>query len=262
MKRLQNILAFFALLAFLLLGGALPNLAAAWQDSAGEKPGFAPIGEISLEVGDKNSENVHGKLALLGGAQQSMEIPPSLAATSEANLETRVRNIISSYQKEGLLPGLSQPLTSAQFRNQPYLVRWSDSDTEGTIFWNVNVNLDPTYSRSLYLILDDESGRVCLMEYYDGSYTESAVNYATTYQLENLCKLYLQGLGSEFEQYDPASLVKNAYYAGEGGSLTTTLNWGDILYGEVTLQFEVSPAFFRVGFASDSYNAANSGDIT
>ncbi len=250
MKRIGTVLLIVLCLAVIIGGAFLPRYVFSWQDSAAEKPGYAPISEVSLEVGNKNASSIRAKLALLDGAQRSMELPASLASLSERQVDTIIRNLINTCQGAGLLPGLSQTLTRGQIHTQPYLVRWSDSESQGSIFWHVNVELDPSYGRTLFLILDDETGTVCLMEYNDSSWDPDSPAVSQIHRLEALCRIYLEGLGSEFSQYDPAALVKTAYTPTEGDSLATTLSWADILYGEVTLQFTASPAYLQAGFGA------------
>ena len=96
-------------------------------------------------------------------------------------------------------------------------------------------------------ILDDQTGTVCSITLTKSDETlETTVNTAQLKnQMRALCSLYLEELGTAFSRFDADSIASNAYFQGEN-TLISTLSWSDIMYGEVRINFLISPDQFSV----------------
>lgn len=239
-------------LAALILGAFLPKIASAWQDGREAAVLYAPMPEISLEFDHLDQENsIRDKIILLQKEHDSLSIPESMASMSVSAVEKRVLEVVREYQAAGLLPALSQELNKKRISASAYLVRRLSGGDQGTVFWTVDVELDPMNPQYLNLILDDETGTVCTVHYTnepllweDPASRENPDPELLEKWLYSLCSLYLTGLGEEFEDVDPADLARGAVLS--DAVLSTALNWSDILYGEISISFTVTDCYFHV----------------
>lgn len=246
--KLRNALILLLSAAVILVGSVLPKWVSSWQDNTGQIS-YAKVSEVQLEFASSASSlSMRNKLAMLAGYTISMEIPESLAKLSSADLGTIVEDTISQYQELGLM---ASDLTVTLREQQPYLIYWDDSKTRSNIFWDVHVYFDGDLSMSL--IVDDQTKTVCTLSYGrpDGWYPEYAdVNkQALSADAQTLCQTVLEELGSEFSNYDPATImtsVNTEWYETEDGTLrvSTYISWSDILFGQIRLSFSVDPAGF------------------
>lgn len=248
--KLRNALILLLSAAVILAGAVLPEWVGTWQDNTGSgQVSYAKVSEVQLEFsGSESSLSMRNKLAMLAGNTISMEIPESLAKLSSADLGNIVEDTISKYQDLGLM---ASNLTVNLREQQPYLIYWDDSKTRSNIFWDVHVYFDGDLSMSL--IVDDQTKTVCTLSYGrpDGWYPEYAdVNkQALSADAQTLCQAVLEELGSEFSNYDPATImtsVNTEWYETEDGYLcfSTYITWSDILFGQIYLSFYVNPSGF------------------
>ena len=256
-------LIFLLSAAVILSGAFLPRLAGSWLDShESGLVNYAQITDIHLSFADAEGKlNMRQKLPLLARYDSSTEIPVSLAKKTKAQVQTIAEQFVSTCKKEGLL---SQDLNAVYewAETQAFLAYWDDTETWSNTFWTVFVTFD--IDCTLQLIIDDETGAVCSLifldnRYYDmdtglsyswydhmGIQTEADIQSA----LETLCSVYLNNLGDDFSNYDVISLVfdawDNSYPYEEGEVLSTQFNWGDLVFGETTVNFHIDPSGFRV----------------
>lgn len=235
-------------LSVIVLGAFLPQLASAWLfPSNSGKVNFIAVNNVQLEFDSTGQQSqISEKLAMLVKYNDTMELPDSLATLTDDRILEILQDTVGKYQKAGLLPVGLQQLTKRDILSaQPYMVSWDLSDIQSTIFWNVSVLL--TNGQYLDLILDDQTGTVCSITLTKSDETlETTVNTAQLKnQMRALCSLYLEELGTAFSRFDADSIASNAYFQGEN-TLISTLSWSDIMYGEVRINFLISPDQFSV----------------
>ena len=257
--KLRNILLLFLSAGLILAGSVLPNWFITLQDrTVSGQVSYAKVSEVHLEFSSKDSLSIRNKMSLLGGRTVSMEIPESLAALSQADILEITEKTVGKYQEAGLMPSNLPSITRNRVTCQPYLDYWDDSKTRSNIFWNVVVDLNDYASNlRLSLIVDDQTETVCSIIYgrAEGWYPEyDAITEDMLFaDMENLCRVFLEGLGSEFSNYDPKTIVNGAnasWTDGESGSqFSTRISWSDIIQGEIRLGFTVS----RSGFTTYVY---------
>ncbi len=235
--------------ALIVLGGFLPKLAARWQDSADSTvTGYAALSDVQLEFGDSNRPmGIRDKLALLKDYTDSMELPESLAGLTLNDVTSIVQNTIRRYQAAGLIPAEAS-VTPRQLSAAPYLVSWSKDTEQGNIFWNVNIDLDSEYRYHLFLIIDDQTETVCIVDFTDNE--AELEEKDMTGMMSAFCQTYLTGFSEALSQYDPAAVARDAYFVGaENDTLLAELEWSDILYGHVALNFYVTKSKFYVALS-------------
>ena len=222
--------SFFALLlaaAIIIAGAVLPMLVAKVQDSLSSKQaGYAPMNAVSLEF-EESGLTMQEKLALGSDADTSVEIPGELASRTAEEVLKLAAELIAPYQEAGLLHGealaKSQPKTCT-----PVLLYMKSESQRSNIFWIVTAApMDRLWD--LYLVIDDETGRLCTIEYTantsDLAYLP--ITGSRKDQLMKLCEIYLSGLGDEFSEFDQTTLVDNSWTTANDNGLSTRLNGGD-----------------------------------
>lgn len=246
--KLRNALLLLLSAAVIVVGSVLPKWVSSWRDGTGQIS-YAKVSNVQLEFsGSESSLSLRSKLALLSGYGISMEIPVSLTKLSTSDILDITDETIAQYQELGLI---TAGIDTVSVEQQPYLVYWDDSKTRSNIFWNVFAYFGDELS--LTLIIDDETKTVCSIVYgrSDGWYEEYAdyTKQTLSIQAQTLCKAFLEGLGTEFSNYDPATImtsVNTEWNDDENGlpSFSTYIFWSDILFGEIHIGFYVNPSGF------------------
>lgn len=230
---LRSIL-FFLLAAVLIAAGAfLPRLVARWQDS-GNEAGYAPIDPVSLTFNEKPS--IREKISGFSGGEM-MEVPEDLASHTPEEIRDIFSQTLDKYIAAGLMQGPGKDGYGAEIYCTPYLA-FSERTGESSLIWYAS-KITGEAMWSLILYIDDETGTVVSLDYYD---LINKLPHQETL-LEGFSGLYLEGLGEEFAEYDPQEILADAVYY-NSPYVTSAINWGDALYGECFITFTV----FDCGF--------------
>ncbi len=241
MKKLYTPIVLILALGIVILGAFLPKMAGSWQDSSDKnQEGLAVVSNVQLDTDSDSGTTIRAKLALLGGYQDSIELPVSMASMSEGDVFRVVQETIEVYQRSGLIPPMQKEIGPRDLTATVSLIRWDTTAGEGTIFWNVSVQIQDRHQLSL--VVDDETERILVVSYYDfmaeeGAWQDSAQLDA---RLIALAEPYLDGLGDEFSEYGAGDVLANVEQRGER-YLHAMLSWGDMRYGETRMEFLVTP---------------------
>lgn len=235
---------FLLLVAALIVAGAfLPRITAAITDnSTNGKAETAPMQSVELALGESSHEplDMLRKLAL-ADHMSTVPISADQAALTEEEVYSAVEKHMQDYAASGIFEMFTPTYTSVEtlLAIDPY-----GTDNYG-IIWTVNlVSGDGPY-RSLFLHIDDETGKILFMDYE--THGEDRFNYYPEYQS------YVMGVfaGNFFSQLGLAEelqYMKNATVT----SIATTqecsevcYSFDDLTYGEINLYFSVYPNGFR-----------------
>ncbi len=246
MKGKKQPLLLLLAAGLVLLGGMLPRLAGAIQDSNTiGKVKYHLMEEVHLENNASSATlNMRQKLSLLSGYQESMQLPDSMAAMSKEELLQVVNDALDDYQSAGLIPATLQEVTGKNVvYAAPFLNSWDAEKAWSNVFWSVDfTDQDEGYYS---FIVDDETATICSMNYSVGYKPRDAWDLEG--QMEALARVYLEGLGKEFERYEPAGIARQAVWAeGAPAFLTASLSWGDLLFGERTISFLLSESSVQI----------------
>lgn len=236
--------SFFVLLlaaALVVLGAKLPQLVGAWQDTAADNQvAFGDVNEVHLQFAETDM-TMRETLAISARQDESIEIPTELASRSQEEIRAIVENTIGQYQERSLINhGVDMDALLAEYRT--VLSQSGQKDGRSNIFWSV-VLRDDAGEWSLWLTIDDRTGKLCYVEYFHYSGGLFFVDKKTA--LYQFCDLFLSGLGDEFSGYEPDALIKTAELSGDESYMTAQIVWEDEIYGEIILMFIVSDNNFH-----------------
>lgn len=235
---------FLLLVAALIVAGAfLPQITAAITDSSTNgKADVAPMQSVELALGESSHEplNMLRKLAL-EDHMNSVPIFADQAAMTEEEVYAAVEKNMQDYVASGIFEMFTPTYTSAEtlLAIDPY-----GTDNYG-IIWTVNLVSEDGPYRSLFLHIDDETGKILFIDYE--THGEDRFNYYPEYQS------YVMGVftGNFFSQLalaEELQYMKNATVM----SVATTEEYSevcysfiDLTYGEINLYFSVHPNGFR-----------------
>lgn len=217
--RIRSVLVFLLSAGLIVLGAMLPRLVGDRQDAANDnRVDFAPVNEVQLEF-TENEMTMWEKLVLSGYIIDSVVIPEQLAVLTQDKVMEIARQTMEQYRQNGLIPedmGEIRPNISCQ----PMLLYGSSE--QSNVFWDVVLYLDGV-QWTLHLIVDDQTGRVCRIEYTN--YAEESVYDDMETSLFRFCELYLAGLGEEFFDFEPQDLVENARKPADGSYIAAEITW-------------------------------------
>lgn len=233
MKHKNILKSLFLLLlagAIIAAGARLPAIAAAWQARDNEIS-YADISPVELSFEDDGIP-IAAKISILSDPAEFLEIPSSLASRTPEEIQSIFTKTLDSYIQAGLV---QQADGETSVTCQAYIT-FDSLRSRSVIFWDVRMS---SWDWSFSLYLDDETGTVCSVDYID------YINLRPDLQdvLVAFSGLYLAGLGEEFPAQDPARILEEAEYQGDS-CISSTINWGDVYYGETRITFWVQDCGF------------------
>lgn len=247
MKKLK-IFLLLLLTAALLLGCAVLPKAAAWlQDKAAGTVHYADLQPVYLELGSEAPEtepafNILEKLSII---QQSYMFPltsGSMRMTEEEVMAAAMEQL-QPYFDSGFISESDFPYY------MPAATIAMSADQLGTYvkFWTVNlVNENDPY-RSVFLHLDDETGKILLIQYE--TTTENFYKENQQWVLEEVAAFFFQGLGldTELETLEGAQAnVETIDLTGKATALRCSIDTAQ--YGQILIEIYVNEQGFFTCF--------------
>lgn len=242
--------SFLILLTILLLAGfaALPVIAASLQDSrAVNQSGYQQMQTIKLDYGSgKETLPMMGKLALFS-TMQTIDIDPSQASMTQEEAFQAAETQMKAYEEAGIFQWFDVGLRSAA----PQLGIDPNDANNFIVFWAVSYDSTTGPGRSLFLNIDDETGKILGIHYdvYD-SYSMDGVWEQNQKIMNAFTDIYFSQLGmTEAKEYAESIEAGYAYFDRDGGVSNALYSFGDATYGEINIEFYVEgPGGFYLYF--------------
>ena len=185
----------FLLTALLLVSLAfLPALAGVLQDTGTQKTvSYRPLHSIAPYIREKGSGLVFSeKLAVLQESEVS-SIVPALASMTEQQARAAVEAGMQPYVEAGIV----RPFESCEYHAIPCVaISWQDAQ-RWFLFWSVSlVEVSGDSKTYLSCRVDDETGKLLSMEYYDPYALEDRLLWdEKCLQLDQFTKIWLEQAG-------------------------------------------------------------------
>lgn len=240
-------LVLFLLLAVLLtvVVAILPQAAAVMQDRAiHSQAKYGPIQTVQLNF-ENNAEVAQiptmGKLAMM--RQSFYSISEDKASMTQEEVLKAVETGLLPYYENGLM--FNQWDTAGKYIT-PYIAYGVNN--EYCIFWSVAFSLDADEGYYiLHLYIDDESGKILWLDYQTAylCFTEEE----RIAQIWPLADTYFNSLEMEesAEYWETNGLVEDIY--SDSVNITAMrYRFGDVVYGEITVDFYIHENGFYVLF--------------
>ena len=234
--------SFLILLTILLLAGfaALPVIAASLQDSSVvNQSGYQQMQTIKLDYGnEKETLPIMGKLALFT-IMQTIDIDASQASMTEEEAFLAAETQMKAYEEAGIFQWFDVALRSAA----PKLGIDPNDATNYVVFWTVTYISEKSQNQTLLLDIDDATGKILSIrhEVYE-SYSMDGVWERNKKIMNEFTSIYFSQLGMTAEKESAESEVRFEYYERDGGVSNALYSFGDVTYGEISIDFYVEGA--------------------
>ena len=237
---MHKIKSFFAVLLTVAVVAAcamLPTFVAGMQDNVQQDEiTVGDVNEVKLEV---EKLNMFEKLFLFREGQSIIYKKEKTELVSK-DMEILVSEQLRPYVDAGLILG---DVNDLSMEATPMLYFYSGKTDLSHVFWNVNIFSyeEPFYHLELYL--DDETGKIIVINLYCD---EPVYDYDMFERLQMFLEIYISNFEDDIEddtEYVPVvEIVENTNTDVE--VISAELRWGDVIYGELTLEFAFSPYSF------------------
>lgn len=238
MSQLKTPILILLTIVLLIGGASLPAIAAAVQDIATvNNSGYSDIQSVKLDLSEEDETiPMMGKLALISN-METVNIDPSQASMTEDEVFAAAETQMADYVDAGIFEWFDVTLRSAV----PKLGVDLNDANNFIIYWTVSFVNKDNPSRSLNLDLDDETGKILCIGYdvYD-SYTMDGVWKRNKAIMDAFTDIYFAQLGlTEAAEYAESIEAGYEYFNRDGGVSSALYSFGDIIYGEINLEFYV-----------------------
>lgn len=233
MYRLKSVFAVLVTAGIVVACAMLPALVAAMQDKAQQDEiTYGDVNAVKLEV---EQLNMFEKLFLFGNGQ-SIVYNENKAKLSEDEIETLVYEQIAPYIDAGLIPCNIDELSIGA---TPVLFFYSGKEDLSSVFWNVGVYSSGKEFHYLDLFLDDETGKMIIINLY----CDDPIYENSMYELiQVFYEIYCANMADELDFIPVVEMVE--YNNTDIKVISAEIRWGDMIYGELTLEFAFSPNSF------------------
>lgn len=253
--KLNRTLVLLLSAGLIVLGAFLPSIVGNRQDAAVEgEILFATVSDIQL-VFSENDTTLRETISILCTDPDAVEIPADLANLKLSRVETAAMDMANRLQEEEigfLLYPLDGPPENAEFfvdSCQPVLSSSNLVSGLNNIFWYVEV-VSTDRKQFLGLVVDDRTGTICSMNYYDEHIEHSKDRMQTI--LYTFSYLYLEELGEEFFDYSCNDILKEAQSPTDNSYLASSIRWWAKDY-EYRTTFFVNNNGFYTYLATQAY---------
>lgn len=231
MSKFKSPLILLLSAALILFGAMLPKTVAAIQDDADiTQVNYAPISEVHLEF-DEDTVTIRQLLLTNVGAKTHVPVPDKFCTRTTSNVLSITQETIDAYMEAGLIPfaiDADECVTDCKafLSYDAYL-------EESAVIWTVVLCAQEWSDWNLGMTIDDQSGRILAIDFlrFDADLYPAPVDDLQ----EAFCKLYLEGLGSEFSEFDAEYRHKHTQAKTDMSEIQTHIQWWDPNYGDVTL---------------------------
>ena len=235
-------ISLLILLTILLLAGfaALPVIAASLQDNrVVNQAGYQQIQTIKLDYGnEKETLPIMGKLALFS-IMQTIDIDSSQASMTQEEAFLAAETQIKAYEEAGIFQWFDVAHRSAT----PKLGIDPNDATNYVVFWTVTYISEKKQNQTLILDIDDETGKIlCIRHEVYQSYSMDGVWERNQKIMNEFTSIYFSQLGMTAEKESAEEVRSFEYYERDGGVSNALYSFGDVTYGEISIDFYVEGA--------------------
>ena len=238
MRKLKIPLLILLTIMLLIVGAALPAIAASVQDSATvNNSGFSDMQSVKLDLSEeKETIPMMGKLALINN-MGTVNIDPSQASMTEDEVFQAVEAQMKAYEDAGIFQWFDVVFRGAV----PKLGVDLNDANNFLVYWTVSYSSWDGQSQSLLLDIDDETGKILCIRYdVYGSYSMDGVWKRNKAIMDAFTDIYFEQLGmTEAAEYAESIETGYEYFERDGGVSSALYCFGDAIYGEINLEFYV-----------------------
>lgn len=234
MKRLKLFITLALTAGVLVCAALLPRWVASVQDRrAMTDPGQRQIRSVSLDIQEQIP--MMGKLSLIRHHDSAIRLTRWDAAMTEEEAKDAFGAALLAYVQAGLIP----PFPREEYKCIPYLFQDPAEPMHYAIFWYCYHESKLPTSDYIHLYLDDETGCVVSVEYYNydhNAYSPDQINP----MLDLLCQTYFDGLGIPDYSSHQAELLSRPYSEYEGVDSSVQIRpyvFDDGEYGRIRIEF-------------------------
>ncbi len=230
MNKIKNILIITITMFVILICACLPYIFGRIQDRVAQ--GKVVVSEVSKVVLEVSELQMFQKLKLLGNGQAIIYDEMKTELTIE-ELSEHVYTQLDPYIDLGLIPEYMENLS---LNATPYMYIDVEGDGISHIFWNVNVISTENNYHYLDLFIDDDTGKMLVINLYcdnpifGDNMSEILLLFRDIY-FENMA------VGFQVSEMNEEMLQSNT-------NLSFVFVWNNSEYGELTMEFVVSPHSF------------------
>lgn len=247
MNKFKSPLILLLSAALIIFGALLPRTVAAIQDDVDiNQVNYAPISEVHLEFND-DVMTMKEKFMIMHHDQTNVPVPAKLCTRTQENIMELVQDTIEVYTEAGLIP-FSVDVAQCLNDCKAYL-GYSYYTETSFVYWSIVLSNIEWSDWMLYLRIDDETGAIMKIEY---------LHQATLYELplddklDSFCQLYLEGLGTEFEEFDKTYLKKHMEATSDGKVTYCYITWEDEYFGNVDMILHLTEYGFSTSLMSET----------
>lgn len=214
MRKIKLYISLLLTAAVLICGAILPQWVASLQDTrALGSAGQRQMRSVSLDIQEQIP--MMGKLALLRHHDSAIRISPYDASMTEEEAKDAFDAALLTYIQAGLIPSFPRE----EYVCIPYLFQDPESLEHYAIFWYCYHESKLPASDYIHLYLDDETGCVMNIEYYNAEHKAYTGDEIDT-RLDTLCRIYFESLAIEDYAGRQTDLLSRPYkdYEGFDGS--------------------------------------------
>ena len=240
MRNLKTSLLILLTILLLAAFAALPVIAASLQDDrVVNQSGYQQMQTLKLDYGnEKETRPIMGKLALFS-IMQTIDIDSSQASMTQEEAFLAAETQIKAYEDAGIFQWFDVALRSAT----PKLGIDPNDATDYVVFWTVTYISEKEQNQTLLLDIDDETGKILGIrhEVYE-SYSMDGVWERNQKIMNEFTNIYFSQLGMTAAKEYAESEAGFEYYERDGGVSNALYSFGDVTYGEISIDFYVEGA--------------------
>lgn len=238
MKKMKTPLLILLTIMILIACASLPAIAASVQDSATvNNSGYSGMKSMKLDIyEEKESIPMMGKLELISN-METINIDPSQASMTEEEVFKAAEEQMKAYEAAGIFQWFDVTLRSAE----PRLGIDLKDANNFIVYWTVSFVNEYGQGQWLNLNIDDETGRIlCIYYGVYGSYTMDGVWQRNKAIMDAFTDIYFSQLGlTDAKEYAESIEAGYGYFELDGGVSSAMYSFGDVIYGEINLEFYV-----------------------
>ncbi len=246
MKKLKLSGLLLLSLVLLVLGAALPRIAAFMQDTARQnRSGHSEMQALQLDFSEERNLLSHmGKLSALGRGGP-ISISDDAVAMTETQAYAAAEKAMAAYEDAGLFQWFDVSYASAQ----PNISISMENVNHTVVYWTVSYMYKKDPNQTLMLDIDDETGKVLRITYHKYStFSMEGVWERNRDALERFAEIYFSQLGLQEQATQAKAAGYYTFYERDGGVSAAQYIFTDEAYGEVVIDLyaEGSGSFFAV----------------
>lgn len=240
MNPCKNILVLILSLCILIFCATLPVITTEILDRDGRnQPVYRTISSVQLNFSPETRIPLLGKLALLK-ACATVEITEDEATLSAAEALEAVNQALAAYYALGVFP--EEEITVSSIF--PILAYNPENPLEHAVLWAVEQTCTDFPYSQIGIVLDDETGKILVLNFESQTFFDNT--YFDNVTPEECCIQIATQYFSELEITLPTPEYQESPDWETSGYLT--YRFGDMLYGEVSIIFNLFPQGFYIYF--------------